>query len=172
MIAQFIEEKNHLWFLENIAISLLQRFNNLEFIFVGDGYTLSKCKEFVIQNKVENFIKFTGNIDYVNKILSDADISFLPSKKEGVPVSLIESIATGLPIVSNDIASVSEVCIDKYNGYLLEVDDKEKWIFAFEELIKNEDLRKKLGTNGRVLSEKQFDIQVMIKKYEEIYEEI
>lgn len=59
------------------------------------------------------------------------------SKKEGVPVSLIESIACGVPIISNDIASISEVCVDKYDGFLLNVDDVQKWIWSFEQNEKN-----------------------------------
>jgi len=171
MVAQFIEEKNHIWFLENVAMTLINKYKNLKFIFVGDGYTMSKCNDFVQQNKIEKFVKFTGNINNVNEVLSDADISFLPSKKEGVPVSLIESIASGLPIISNNIASVSEVCINEYNGYLIDVNDKQKWILSFEQLIENENLREKFGTHGRELAEKQFDIKVMIEKYERIYED-
>jgi len=172
MVAQFIDEKNHLWFLEKVAKNLISKFSNIEFIFVGDGYTSLSCKEFVIKNHMQEHIKFTGNVNNVNELLAEADISFLPSKKEGVPVSLIESIATGLPIISNDIASVSEVCVNDYNGFLLDMDDEKGWNQAFEKLIKDESLRKAMGVNGRVLAEKQFDIKVMIEKYESIYDEV
>jgi len=170
MVGQFIDEKNHLWFLENITMNLIQKHNEIRFIFVGDGYTLDSCKDFIQENKIEKYVKFTGNINNVNEVLSSVDISFLPSVREGVPVGLIESIACGVPVVANDVGSVSEVCKNGNNGYLSKVDDVKFWLKSFEELIEKEDLRKQFGKSGRDLAVKQFDINVMIKKYEDIYE--
>jgi glycosyltransferase involved in cell wall biosynthesis len=170
MVGQFIDEKNHLWFLKNIALFLVKKYENIKFIFVGDGYTLKKCQNFVMENSMQKYIEFTGNVDNVYKVLSNADISFLPSIREGVPVGLIESSACGIPLIANDVGSVSEVCKHEFNGYLLNIWDKNLWINSFEQLLNSQELRENFGKNGRKLAEKQFDIDVMIKKYEEIYE--
>lgn len=170
MVGQFIDEKNHLWFLENIAIRLISKYVNIQFLFVGNGYTLDDCKEFVYKSNIEKYVEFTGNINNVNEVLSNIDISFLPSIREGVPVGLIESIASGVPILANDVGSVSEVCKNEVNGFLLRVGDTEQWIKSFEMLILSKELREKFGKNGRNLAQKQFDIKVMIEKYEAIYE--
>lgn len=59
MVAQFIEEKNHMWFLEHIAFNLIDKYKNLEFIFIGDGYSLSKCKDVVKQNHLESLLEIS-----------------------------------------------------------------------------------------------------------------
>jgi len=99
--------------------------------------------------------------------LHEADVFTLPSVYEGIPMTLIEAMGTGLPIVATAVGGVPDMLSDKETALLTAVDENEI-AKAFIELHENEALRRKLGENARAASGR-FSSDVMAKAYISVY---
>jgi glycosyltransferase involved in cell wall biosynthesis len=92
----------------------------------------------------------------VAEILAASHIACLPSYREGLPKSLLEAAASGLPIVTTDTVGCREVVCDGENGYLVPVGDPRALADALKKLINNPELRKEMGAVGRARAEAEF----------------
>ena len=76
----------------------------------------------------------------------------VPNDMDGIPVVLMEAISYGLPLISTEISGIPEICIDNYNGYLIEEKNVSKIVNAIINLNKNKKLRDKFSLNSIKLS--------------------
>ncbi len=115
-VGNFYTVKGHDILLE--AFKLLKI--PMELTLVGSGPELKKCKEYVIQNGLENNVKFAGEIPHhkLPAILSQHDIFCLPSRSEGFPAAPLEAMGCGLPVVSSNVGDMEEVIVESFNGFL------------------------------------------------------
>lgn len=166
-IGRFMEQKNHKGLIKAFALFHKQYPQSvLQLIGVGE-----KRKE--IEGLVETLglldcVEFLGLQSNVYEYLHNADIFTLPSLYEGIPVTLIEAMGTGIPIVATKVGGVPDMLKDKENALLTEV-DSEKIAEAFFKLANDEDMRMRLGKKVKKESEK-FSAQIMTERYLEIYE--
>ena len=167
---------------ELISVSeILHKYNfKIELLIVGnptkDPFTGTSEEEMkgLIQQKVKenNFIKFIGAItDNHSKfeLLSKSDIFVLPSWNEGQPLSILEAMSVGLPIISTkDCGVIDETVIDGYNGILVEKRNVHQLAEAIKKLLMDEDLRKKMSENSR----KRYLELYTPEKHYELFKEI
>jgi glycosyltransferase involved in cell wall biosynthesis len=115
-------------------------------------------------------IIFTGMRDDVNRILAVTDVFVLPSFLEGMPRSIIEAMAMGLPVIASNIKGCREEVVDNETGILVPLGDIESLASAILKLYKNSELRKRMGSNGRKRAEQIFDERKVIEKEIEVFE--
>lgn len=129
---------------------------------VGDGPIKSQIQDLVDRNGLHDQVLLTGTRSDVDNILKDNNVYILPSNDEGLPISIIEAMRSGLPIISTKIAGIPELVIDGYNGILIspEIDS----IYHALTMLPRLDL-KVMGENSRNLFEEKFTIQSMIDNY-------
>ena len=117
----------------------------------------------MIKDKVE-FLGLKSNVyPYLNK----ADVFCLPSKYEGIPMSLIEAMGTGLPIIASNVGGIPDMLTDKKDA-LLVIPEEDEIAEAFEMLYSDDDLKKKLGVAAKERSQ-SFSANVMAIKYINVY---
>jgi glycosyltransferase involved in cell wall biosynthesis len=93
------------------------------------------------------------------ELYRSSDILIHPTKKDFLPIVLIEGCASGLPIIASNIGAVSEAVKDGYNGYVMGTSStKEKWAEKISDLLKNDEKRESFGKNSRILAEEKFSI--------------
>lgn len=102
--------------------------------------------------------------------LSRADLFVLPSFTEGFPMSVLEAMAAGLPVVVTPVGVLPEILKDGENGFFVKPGDVEDLEAKIEMLIKDEGLRRRMGENNRKLVARRFDIQVVAKQLVHILE--
>lgn len=120
----------------------------------------------------EGVIEALGHVDDMRGQLAKTDIMVLPSYYgEGVPRSLIEAAACGLPIVTTDSPGCREVVTDGVNGFLIPTRNSDALARAIERLHENPILRRELGENGRQIILTDFDERIVIAKTLAVYEE-
>ena len=124
-VGTFLPVKNHSFLIEIIE-SLYRRDNSIRGILIGDGALINEVKNNVKEKGLENVILFTGSRDDVNKLLMAMDLFIMPSKYEGLPVSLVEAQASGLPILASDTIT-KDVCINSNMEYYSLNMGSEKW---------------------------------------------
>ena len=165
-IGRFSEEKNH-----KGLIDAFKAFNSVkpesELWLIGDGPKKEEIEEYAKENGLSHSVKFLGLQSNVYGFLHEADVFTLPSIYEGIPMTLIEAMGTGLPIVATEVGGIPDMITDNESGILTRIDAKEI-ADAFLRLSNDEELRKKLGQNALYRSQ-AFSSVEMAKKYIDIY---
>jgi glycosyltransferase involved in cell wall biosynthesis len=113
-------------------------------------------------------ITFLGWRSDIDMILSASDIAVLCSDNEGIPLTLIQASQAGLPIVSTNVGSVSDIVLDGVTGLLTEV-SANSLIQGVSKLLANPDLRSRLGESGQMRARELFSSQAMVERHEELY---
>lgn len=161
--------------LKNQSV-LLKTLKRLPFqtklLLVGDGENYQKLKDEAKVLRLENRVFFLGKRKDVNKLLRIADIFVFPSLSEGLPLAVIEAMASGLPIVASDVGGIPELVKEKVNGFLIKPMSLGSIERAIYNLIHNSSLREKMGENSEKIFKESFTLSAMCKAYIEIYQKV
>lgn len=136
---------------------------------VGEGPQKAELEE-LAQSMNKVFFLGKKNHYELRTILASADIFVSPSitinvdEKEGVPVSIMEAMASGLPVIASDSGGISDLVIDGKNGYLVKEKDSEGIANRVNYLIENKGVLMKLGENA-CQTAKEYDYARIAKKY-------
>jgi len=120
----------------------------------------------------EGFVEYLGWQDKLSEVLQNIDIVCLPSYREGLPKSLIEACACGLPIVTTDTIGCRDVVINGVNGFLVPVKSVELLADALELLIVDPQLRSSMGKASRKRAEYLFDTNIISSKTLQVYKDL
>jgi glycosyltransferase involved in cell wall biosynthesis len=143
--------------------------DRVELFLAGNG-------DLVAANQLITKLNLTDKItilDWLNpqqrdELLAEADGFILPSYNEGLPMSMLESMAWGLPVIVTPVGGIPEVIIHQQNGLLVEPGNREQLVAAMQSLIRDEDLRISLGMAARQ-SVESLDVQSYMKSLVEVY---
>lgn len=120
----------------------------------------------------EGLVEYAGRQTNMPDWYRRADIVCLPSYREGLPKTLVEAAATGLPSVTTDVPGCREVVRDGETGLLVPVRSVEPLADALERLALDEDLRRKMGRRARERAEREFGLERVLESTFAIYEEL
>ena len=165
-VGRFVEVKNHRGLIDAFEI-IHQKYPDIVLNLAGAGELEEDIKNIVREKNLENSVHFKGLLDDVKEELSKTDIFCLPSHYEGMPMSIIEAMASGLPVVATAVGGVPDMITDRKNGILCN-DTPEDIADALEMVIESVELREMLGNNA-VVASKEYSSEKMAKKYCEIY---
>ena len=160
------ERKNQLGVLNAIALLPKDKQKKITFRVVGDGPLMPVLRQKASELNTE--VVFVGSSNEVDKHLQMSNCFVLFSKDEGLPISIIEGMRSGLPIIGTRVAGIPEQIIDGETGFVVNVNEEqlaERLSYLTENLEKLEDMGK---ASYRLFLEK-FTIDAMVKKYSEIY---
>jgi glycosyltransferase involved in cell wall biosynthesis len=170
--ARMLYDKGVIEFIEAAKLLKNQLSDKAEFILAGDvdRENLAAIPDEKIQSLMDgNYLRWIGFQKDMVGLLKAADIVVLPSYREGLPKSLIEAAAIGRPIITTDVPGCRECVVDGYNGYLVPAKDEHRLAGAMLELIKDRDLQVQMGRHSRILAEKEFSIDKVIRETTAIY---
>jgi glycosyltransferase involved in cell wall biosynthesis len=122
---------------------------------VGDGPGLG---EVAARVEARGRIELLGPRGDVSEVLARSDVFVLSSRSEGFPVSILEAMAAGLPVVATDVGGVAEAVVHDETGYLVPPGDPRALAEALERLVADPDLRRRLGESGRARALRLFDV--------------
>ena len=142
---------------------------NLDFFIAGDGELLDSCRERITIEALP--VKILGWQSNIERVLSAADIVVLTSDNEGTPLSLIQAGMAGLPVVSTNAGSVSEIVLNDITGITTEV-DVQQIADALENLVSNPGLCAQLGNAAQEFTLANFGVQRLVNEHEELYKKL
>lgn len=116
---------------------------------VGTGPLEAELRSITTRLDVEEHVEFAGYVESVAKEMRNADIFCRPSFSEGMPLTLLEAMSSGLPAVVTDVAGVPEVVTDGENGFLVPPDDPDALIKPLSTLLAEEQTKRRLGSTAR-----------------------
>lgn len=130
------------------SISLLNN-SNVHYVLCGKGPEEQNLKSLTKNLRISNQVHFLGYRKDVVNICAQADIYVMPSHREGLPVSSLEAMLCGLPLVTSNIRGLTDVNKENINGLLCSPNDYNGFAVAIRKLIEDSGLRKKMGDQNK-----------------------
>lgn len=133
----------------------------------GKSQYKNELKRYISEAGLDNSIEFLGWVDDIPGVLNSADVFVLPSKNEGLPRSILEAFASGLPVVATDAGGTKELVTDGENGFVVPVGDIEALRSRLVRLADERELRTKMGSMGRKTVEHKFGMSRYVSEFED-----
>jgi glycosyltransferase involved in cell wall biosynthesis len=121
---------------------------------------------------IDKQVRFLGARAEIPELLNAMDIFVLPSLSEGLPMSVLEAMGCGLPVVATRVGGIPEVVVDGQTGLLVASEDAQQLARALETLVQQEDTRMTLGQQGRMRVVTHFSLHRMVQEYQTLYESL
>lgn len=171
LASRLLIEKGIFEFIEAIDI-LKKKGLQFEAVIAGDpdpGNPGSVTVEQYNQWKISDTAQFLGFQNDMAGLLNSTDIACLPSYREGVPMSLLEALAAGKPVVTTDAPGCRSTVINGKNGFLVPVKNSAALAEALEKLIKSPELRTEMGQESRKMAVEFFSKEKIVAKIQNVY---
>jgi len=133
-----------------------------------DSTSLDVLKKLIEELELSEEIVFSGNREDVSELLAQSDLFILPSRIEGLPVSLLEAMAAKIPVIASNISGSAELIEHEKNGLLFESENHADLAEKIMFLYNNREEMKRLAENGYEYVQ-GFDVSMMCEKYWELY---
>ena len=164
-VGRFVEQKNHKMLID--AFATYSRTNvNCTLWLIGEGELYDSVLDEVKKLNLTDKVVFWGKRKNVLDIICDADVFVLPSLYEGVPISLVEAMGTGLPTIATSVGGVSSM-VDKDSGILIGCNTKE--LVEAMQKMENEEIRRQMGKSALKTATRKFSSKIMADKYIDLY---
>ncbi len=152
---------------------LTAEFPDMKLLMGGDG-EVEQVREHVQRLGLEKRVELLGWVTGVDKeaLLRRASVYLLPSYNEGLPMSVLEAMAAGLPIVSTPVGGIPEAVADGVEGYLVQPGDVDGIAAALARLLGDTDLRRRMGEAARAKVVSTFSAEKIVPQIEALYREL
>ncbi|GBR75425.1 glycosyl transferase group 1 [Candidatus Termititenax persephonae] len=158
IVGRLVPVKNHEYFL-SIAQEVCRQTAAVRFILIGDGELRAKLEIAVREKGLQDRVFFAGFLTEPKEIYSDLDIVVLTSRNEGTPVTLIEAMACGKPVVSTEVGGVADIIDDGRTGCLAPQNQPVAFAEKILRLSADQTLRESLGQKAREKILALYDVQ-------------
>lgn len=164
MVGGFRDQKDHLTALRALKIIVEEnKLSNIHFTFVGDGPKRGVIEKFITDNKLSSFVSLAGETREIDTYYKDADIVILPTYYEGLPLSLIEALQNGLPVIATNTGGINEIVFDNENGNLIKVEDNVALASHITDYYLNNKIEC-LSANARRIYEKYYGYEILSER--------
>lgn len=171
MVGRLLQEKGVREFVEAAAM-VRKRVPAVEFLLAGDsdpGNPSSIDPRVVAEWQRRGDVSFLGHRPDIRELIQAADLAVLPSYREGMPRSLLEAAACGLPLVATDVPGCREIVSNGVNGLLVPPLDTKRLAEAIIELLGNRERREAMGKRSRAMACELFSQDRVIRETMEVY---
>ncbi|TGK01293.1 glycosyltransferase family 1 protein [Leptospira langatensis] len=165
-IAALVDHKDQKTLLH--AISLIETDKKFKVLIVGEGELKKELESLASEKKILDKVIFTGFRNDIPELLSVFDIFTLTSKEEGLGTSVLDAMASGLPIVATNGGGIAEMLTEGEGAFVKEVGDASSLAQAYKSLLEDPKLRKSMGAFNKE-AVKRFSVKNTIKKTELAY---
>jgi len=165
---RLVEQKG-ISYLLHAMNKLISDYPNIVLLIAGEGDQRRALEEMSVDLKLGKHVKFLGPRMDIDEILKVIDIYVLPSFWEGLPMVLLEAMASGCPIVATNVGGVGKAIEHGVNGTLIPPRDSDAIYLAIKELIDNPELRDAYAESGQKIFDKKFSSKGMVDKYQDIF---
>ena len=156
--------------IPGVVKKVVERFPKVKFILGGSG-DIEQIKELLRQKGVEKNVAFPGWVrgKEKDKLLRESDMFFLPSYNEGMPMSILDAMGYGLPIVSTHVGGIPKIVHNGKNGYLCEPGDVQAFSNALIEILINDESRKRFSNFSVEIVKKRYSFEEHINRLTRLY---
>jgi glycosyltransferase involved in cell wall biosynthesis len=165
---RLVPVKDHATLLNALA---LLRSQGIRFraIIAGDGPLRQGLDALAQSTGIADAVEFVGERSDMEDVMAAYDIFALSSTSEGLSNTVMEAMATGLPVVATHVGGTDELVEQGTTGLLVPASDPRAFAGALAELIKGEARRQSMGRAGRERVQRDYSLDRMVRAYEELY---
>ena len=163
--------KNHRLFLQSAA-QVAKQESNARFVIVGDGILRSEMERYARDLGIQQRVIFTGWRRDLPRIYADLDLLVVSSNNEGTPVSAIEAMASGCPVVATRVGGLPDVIENGETGYLVPPKQPQALAAAMLKLISNPQRAEQMGRAAQLSVKERFSLNRLVCDTESLYEEL
>jgi glycosyltransferase involved in cell wall biosynthesis len=167
-VASLTEEKGQTYLLEAMQ-AVDAELPEARLLLVGRDRGKADLNALANEKGIGKNVTLLGTREDVPLLLAASDISVLPSLREGLPLSLLESAAAGLPAVATSVGGIPEVVEDEVGGILVPPRDPPALADALLRLLGDPERRRSMGDAARERVERKFDIRMIAAKIQDLY---
>ena len=171
ILAALRPEKNHELFLAG-AKRILEQVPDAHFVIIGNGDRRGTLDDLAEELGIIDVVHFLGSRSDVHEILPSIDVVALTSHNEASPVSILEALSCGVPVVASRVGSVPETVLPGQTGELFEPGNLEEYLTSTVQLLLQPEHRKTLGRQGRDHVVENCSLGSMVHGYERLIESI
>lgn len=171
IISQLIERKGHR-FLFQAAPKILEQFPKTAFLVLGEGKAEFSLRRLAASLGIEDKVIFTGFRNDVGEILSITTVLVHPATMEGFANCVLQAMAAGVPVVVTAVGGMPEAVTDGVNGILIPSRDPNAIADAVIKLLRDPELRCKMGTEGKRIAEVEFNVDTMVEGVLAVYRDV
>jgi glycosyltransferase involved in cell wall biosynthesis len=169
MVARFEPQKDHPTLLRALAGL---KDHPWELDLIGDGPLMGQAESLAATLGIGGRVRFLGQRMDVDQILAQVQVSLLVSNWEGFPLSILEAMRAGLPVVASSVGGIGESVRDEESGYLVPRGDVELLRDRIRRLLESPALRARLGGRGRTRYEQHFTLTHTVTKTLAVYRDV
>jgi glycosyltransferase involved in cell wall biosynthesis len=162
ILARLSPEKNHSLFLD--IAKLFKNEHKFKFYIAGDGPEYQYLQEKIAKLKLSNSVKMLGNVSNPEEFIKEMDVLLLTSHREVFPMTIIEAMAVGTPVITVDVGGVKEAIEDNFNSFLIKNYDPHQFYNKIKYLVENDSIREQFIKRSREKVEKYFSLNQMIEQ--------
>jgi glycosyltransferase involved in cell wall biosynthesis len=170
-VARLEKQKNHAMLLRAFARAV-EAVSGAHLLLVGEGGCRGDLELQARELRLQGKVHFLGQRSDVTEVLGAADIFVLASQDEGNPLSLMEAMAVGLPVVATAVGGVPELIEDHRSGLLVKPDDSDGTANAMLRLLQDTEMRRTMAASAVQRAIQTFSVSGMARRYTEFYERI
>jgi len=141
-------------------------------LLVGTGSLNARLQAIVKENNIDELVWLAGERSDINELLQTLDIFVLPSVNEGISNTILEAMATGLPVIATNVGGNPELVIDNVTGSLVKKQSAHEMAKTLKHYFDNPNIIQQYGSAGRALTVEKFSLQRMVKDYLSVYDQV
>jgi glycosyltransferase involved in cell wall biosynthesis len=153
------------------AAEVLVEFPETRFVVVGEGPDQEKLERLIDASLIGESVELLGRREEMASVYASLDVMVSSSRQEGLPMAVLEGMASGLALVATAVGAVPTVVVDGRTGVLVPAADAELLAAGIKDLLRSPEKRKRLGGAARRLIEEEYSAARMTKDYLRVYEE-
>jgi len=167
-VGRLVEVKNYAMLIE--AAGKVKNRDNIKILLVGDGPLRSELESKITTSDLRSSVEILGQRDDIPQLLAASDLFVSTSTSEGMSNTIMEAMATGLPVIATDVGGTSVLIQHKKNGVLVASNDAAALAEELSNIMKNSDYAKLLGRTSRLECEKNMSLQKMADNYAALFQ--
>lgn len=171
IIGRLEEQKGHKYFFK-ILPKLIAEHPDIHVLVIGEGSLEQDLRLMAAQSNILTNTHFLGFRSDIAELLAIIDILVLPSLFEGMPLTLIEASAMGVPMIASRVDGSSDVVVEGETGFLVEAQNTGELRARLHTLITNPDLRRSMAKNAAQYAREKFDMKKQIVQLEDVYRSV
>lgn len=168
-IARLAPQKNPLEIIR-AGGELQQQRDDVALVVIGDGPLAGECKQYANENGID--VHLLGFHKHALDLLVDFDVFLLPSRFEGFPLTVLECLHAGVPVVAYDVGGVAEAIDDGKTGFVVAPGDEEAFVDRVERLVLDPKRRERMNTRAKTVATNRYTAERMVSDYERVYTDI
>lgn len=149
---------------------ITDKYKNTRLLVIGDGNERGYLEDLVKRLDLQKYVTFIGKVpnERIPEYMVASDIFVLPSLSEGFPVTVLEAMASGLPVVTTDVRGLPEIVKEGENGFLVKPEDPREISKKVLLILRSNELRERLSNYNKEKS-KQYSWESVVTRLEDVY---